>query len=78
MKLVKPKKMERRDISAESKLVWAEFFGPMQAAVAQLNAAITNAQNVVAGRVLQIEGVSNKEWALDMDTLTLVRKPNAE
>jgi hypothetical protein len=83
---VKPKRLrlvstaqkpEVRDISDKSKLLWASYFGPIQSAVAQLNAAITNTNDVVARSIMEAEGVSPEEWVFDMATVKLTRRPKA-
>lgn len=70
-------KPERKDMTDSSKLLWAQYYGPMQAAAQSLNAAIVNAQNALGAALLRLDGLDPKEWALDMDTLTYVRRPPA-
>lgn len=78
-KLVGPSgpKPETRDITDKSKLVWKSFFDPMSAAVANLNAAIQQAQNTVAQCIIEAEGLTVEEWVFDMDKLKLMKRPKA-
>lgn len=62
-------------MSDSSKLAWQEFFVPTQAAAAQLNAAISAAQNTIAKLLLRSEGLDPSEWVLDMDNLWYVKRP---
>lgn len=73
---VKIGKVEVHDISDRSKLLWGEFYGPMQAAAQQLNAAIIAVQNTVAKAIIEREGLKPEEWLFDMDRLRLQRKPS--
>jgi hypothetical protein len=68
-------KPETRPMSDSSKLAWQEFFVPTQAAAAQLNAAISAAQNTIAKLLLKSDGLDPSEWVLDMDNLRYVKRP---
>jgi hypothetical protein len=62
-------------ISAESTLLWERWYKPMQAAAAQINAAITNTQNILAAIILEREGVSPDTHLLDIDKLRIIARP---
>lgn len=65
---------EERDISDKNKLLWERFVKPMQAMAAQANAAIQSAQNLVAGIIIEAEGLKEEDWQFNMDTLKLQRR----
>lgn len=76
MKLLKKQqKLEERDISDANKLLWAQYYGPMQQAAATLNAAITNTQNLLATVIAKSEGLDPSEWVFDMDRVVMVKRP---
>ena len=75
MKLLKKQKLEERAISDANKLLWSQYYGPMQQAAATLNAAITNTQNLLATIIVKSEGLSPEEWVFDMDRMMLVKRP---
>ena len=45
-------------ISDTNRLMWERYFNPMQSAAAQLNAAITNVENILGAIILEREGFS--------------------
>lgn len=62
-------------ITDTNKLLWERYHGPMQAAAAQLNAAIQNVQNILAGIIIEREGFSTETHLFDMDRLRIVKRP---
>lgn len=74
MRLLKGKQ-EERDISAQSALLWAEYYRPMQQAAVALNEAIANTQNIIATVIAKNEGLDPTDWMFDISRLKLVRKP---
>lgn len=68
-------KAEEHAISAESKLLWAEYYGPMQQAATALNLAIANTQNMMATIIATREGLEPSEWMFDIGRLVMVKKP---
>lgn len=75
---VKPIKMEKKDISDKSKLVWERFIGPLASAASQMNVALTNAQNIMAQRIIEAEGLNPDEWIFDIDNVQLVKRPEVK
>lgn len=69
---------EIRPISDAHKLLWERYYGPMQAAAAQLNAAIQNTQNILAGIILEREGFSPETHLFDADKLRIIPRPRAK
>lgn len=70
--------IQRHKISDKSRLLWERYAGPMQAAAAQLNAAIQNTQNIIAGVILEAEGKSSETHVFDMDHLVIIPRPTKE
>ncbi len=69
---------ETKPISDKSKLLWQQYFAPMQGAAAALNAAITNTQNILGGIILEIEGVTPETHIFDADNLRIIPRPQKE
>lgn len=65
-------------ISDANKLMWERYIGPMQSAAAQLNAAIANTQNILAGIIIEREGFLTDTHIFDMDKLRIVPRPNVK
>jgi hypothetical protein len=71
-----PKKPpEGKKLSGESQLLWERFFGPMQGAAAQFNAAIRNTENILAAMILEKEGFSAETHLFDMDRQVILPRP---
>lgn len=70
----KPPSAETRPLSDASKLIWAQFMGPMEAAAQQLNLAMAAARNTVATQLMKAEGLDPEDWQFNMDTLRFVRR----
>lgn len=66
---------ESHPIGDASKLMWERFINPMQAAAAQMNAAIANTQNILAGVILEREGFSPDTHVFNLDTMRIVSRP---
>lgn len=66
---------EIKPLSDKSVLLWERFYGPMQQAAAQLNAAITNTQNIIGGMILEMEGLSPKTHVFDADNMRCIPRP---
>lgn len=69
---------EIRPISDASKLLWERYWGPMNAAAAQFNAAVTNTQNILAAIIIEREGLSPETHVFDMDKLRIVPRPRVK
>jgi len=68
---------EGKPISAESQLFWNEYLIPANAAVANMNNAFAVIQNMLAKIVLEREGYDYRTHALNLDSMRIVRKPDA-
>lgn len=66
---------EIRPISDANKLLWERYYGPMNAAAAQMNAAIQNTQNILGAVILEREGVSPDTHVFDADNLRIIPRP---
>lgn len=65
----------RKPMSDASKLAWVQVVGPMQAAAQALNAAISAMQSGLASELLRNDGLSPKDYVLDMDRMEYVERP---
>ena len=66
---------EIKPISDTNKLLWERYYGPMQAAAAQFNAAIQNTQNILGAIILEREGFSPDTHIFDADNLRVIPRP---
>lgn len=62
-------------MSDSSKLLWQQYFAPMQAAAAALNGAIAQAQNTLATALLRLDGLSERDYVLDMERMEYRQRP---
>lgn len=66
---------EIKPLSDKSVLFWERYAGPMQAAAAQMNAAIVNTQNIIGGIILEMEGLSPETHIFDADNMRCIPRP---
>jgi hypothetical protein len=64
-----------KPLSAESTLLWERFHGPTQAAAQQLNAAISNMQNILGGIIVEKEGFTTETHIFDADRMRIIPRP---
>jgi len=64
-----------KTISDTNKLLWERYWGPMNAAAQQLNAAILNAQNVVARIIIEREELNPDTHLLEVDRMVILERP---
>lgn len=70
------KPLATQDMTDAGKLVWGEFAGPMNAAVAQINAATQAAQNALAKALAPGEGVDPRQgWVLNVPRMRWEKRP---
>jgi len=58
-------------ISDKNKLLWERYYGPMQAAAAQFNAAIQNTQNLLGAIIIEAEGFDPRSSVFDADHMAI-------
>jgi len=69
--------LEVRTINDANKLLWERYWGPMNAAAQQLNAALVNTQNLIARTIIEREGLNPDVHLLDVDRMVILTRPNA-
>lgn len=68
---------EIKPISDKARLVWERYYAPMQGAAHALNQAIANTQNVLAGVLMEMDGVSPETHILDVEKMRYIPRPRA-
>ena len=66
---------EIRPLSAESKLLWERYWGPMNSAAVQFNAALRNAENILGTIILEKEGLDPEKYLVDVEKMRIVPRP---
>jgi hypothetical protein len=75
LRRMQPPKIPAVKLSDKSRLLWERYFPMMNGAAQAMNAAIQNTENVLAGIILEIEGVSIETHQVNFQTMEIVPRP---
>lgn len=62
-------------LSDKSARLWESYYGPMNGAVAGLNNAIQNVQNILGRIIMAQEGKDPDTHLFDADRMVIIRRP---